>query len=103
MNEQISIDFDLCTRKHKGNANSIAAHESIKESKRVIHSRILAELRAAPSGLSYEEIAIRCGLRLPSASARISELKALGEIAQSGKRPTSSGRLGAVYVARSAA
>ena len=95
LNTQQQIDFDICAANHRGNPESVAAHESIKETKRATWTRILAELRKEP--LSCQEIEFRCRLLHQTASARLTELKAQGLIVADGKRATVSGRWASVY------
>jgi hypothetical protein len=88
---------DVCQNNHGGNALSIAAHDSIEPTKLALQLYVLDFIRARPS--TCDEIERLTGLKHQTASARFTELKAAGLIRAVGKRPTSSGRLAAVYEA----
>ncbi len=74
---------DITARKHKGNAESIAANPS-ELRKRESHERILTLLRE--SNLTSKEIAARLGVEIHTISGRLSELKQMGKIVATGIR-----------------
>jgi hypothetical protein len=81
---------DITARKHRGNAQSIQAHESIEPVKSSIRESVFDLIRkSGTKGMTAAEIA-DCGIPYQTASGRISELKAVGRVVNSGRtRPTS--------------
>jgi Fic family protein len=80
------------------NEESLAAHESIVKQKTKLHRDILEIVDRVGYGLTCDEVENLLGLSHQTASARISELKAMGELVKRGVRPTRSGRNAAVLV-----
>lgn len=67
---------DITASRHRGNRESEAAHDSIRESKERTRLRILEFLQSRGEyGATWEEIALALGLRYAN-SGRLSELKA---------------------------
>lgn len=76
-----------------GSDTSFAAAESVDAS--TLRARVLAELRKAPG--TADEIAARLGLSILSTRPRLTELKRMGRICDTGeRRPNASGRSAAV-------
>jgi hypothetical protein len=71
---------DTTERKHGGNANSVAAHERVKETKQATCERIWHLLRKHPLGLTSKEIAAKLGKPLNAISGRFKDLRELGWI-----------------------
>lgn len=94
---QLNINFDICETRHGGNTESVAAHHSIVGCKTFLHQRILQSIRQS-NGLTCDEIELMLNLSHQTASARISELKAIGKITKNGIRATRSGRKAAILV-----
>lgn len=93
---------DITFFRHKGNKFSSEANKSIKNDKSRIRHMVLSAIKnTGPSGLTSEECEQRLGVAHTTVSARISELKALGLIKDSGyRRKTRSGRNASVVVSR---
>lgn len=77
---------DICARKHKGNSESNAAHESIKECKSVWHLRIMRYIRKCKKGATCREVCHSYCKGMNEISGRFSELKQAGHIVKIGKR-----------------
>lgn len=89
---------DICSNYHGGNQQSEEANESIVHLKGTLRNRILAYIRSVPSTCEEAETAL--GLPHTTTSARITELKALKLIRESGiVRENASGRNAAVLEA----
>ena len=87
----IDIDRDICSNNHGGDECSVNAHTSIQSSKEALRTMIYEYIKTGP--VTCEEIEMALGLKHQTASARVSELKALNMVRPSGiKRVTSSGR-----------
>lgn len=99
--DQFSLDFDITSRFHGGNPESVEAHDSIKNIKAKMRARVLATIRQrGVRGMTSDEAEVALGLSHQSVSARFTELKAEGSIVPSGeRRATRSGRNAAVMVA----
>ena len=83
--------FDVCSNRHRGNAESEAAFQSTKDRLSVQRERVLKAIRDSDSGLTAEEIAMVLGTTVNAISGRCSELKMAGRIYKSGTRVTRSG------------
>ena len=95
--EQISLNWqDICERNHKGNLQSIAAHDSIISNKKRALEKIFGYIDSRSDGATCDEIELALNISHQTASARCSELKASGLIHSIGIRPTRSGRGAAV-------
>lgn len=89
---------DITSRYHKGNKNSIEAGESIDKAS--MRREIMGYITACgPGGATCEEIEFALNMRHQTASARCTELKALGRVEVIGTRLTTSGRSASVLVA----
>lgn len=76
-----------------GSDTSLAASQSVDAN--TLRARVLAELRKAPG--TADEIAARLGLSILSTRPRLTELKRMGRIIDTGtRRPNASGRSAAV-------
>jgi hypothetical protein len=95
------IDGDITRRRHGGNVESGEAADSIAPDKARMRSQVVAFVTARGAvGATSDEVEIGLGMRHQTASARITEAKALGLLAATGRRrPTRSGRSAAVLVA----
>jgi predicted transcriptional regulator len=90
---------DICSTYHKGNTESREAHASIERVKEAMRLKIIGRLKEVPSGRTCDEIETDLGLRHQTASARISELLAVGRIIRTKiRRATRSGRSASVVV-----
>jgi hypothetical protein len=92
---------DVTAARHGGNAESEAAHESIAPDKARLRRMVLAYVRSRGLvGATSEEAEQALGIPHQTVSARITELKAAGDVYDTGRRrPTRSGRNAAVVVA----
>jgi hypothetical protein len=94
------IDVDITRNYHGGDPYSAAAHESIKTRKRRDQEAIFQFVRAAGGrGATCEEVEEGLGLSHQTASARVSELRRDGRLAEIGRRSTRSGRPARVHQA----
>jgi predicted ArsR family transcriptional regulator len=92
--------IDPCENKHGGNAESIAAHDTVISSKAALQQRILDYIEARGSA-TCDEVEVDLGILLQTASGRMAELKAAGLIVATGeRRPTRTGRKAGVYKVR---
>ena len=83
------VASDVTARKHRGRANSVEAHESIKPAKETRWRQIEDTLRAHPMGLTGKEIAELHGVAFNAISGRFSEMKELGILREQGRRDKS--------------
>ena len=90
---------DICANRHKGNSESVAAFQSIKDKLRNGQQSVLREIARTPSGLTAEEIADRLNTTVNCVSGRCAELKKLGKVRKAGTRPVRSGHSAAILVA----
>lgn len=92
--------MDVTAAYHGNNARSMEAHQSVIPHKEAMQAAILGYIsRQEGLGATCDEIESVMGYTHQSASARVTELKALGKIVDSGlKRKTRSGRNATVYV-----
>lgn len=95
---------DITARRHGGNAESAAASESIEPDKARLRRMVLNYIASRGYvGATCEEVEFALGLRHQTVSARLTELKRLGQVRDTGRRRlTQSRRPAAVYVARDA-
>jgi hypothetical protein len=91
--------WDTITRnRHKGNEHSLAAAASISPKARAsIREKVLGFISAHPEGVTYEEVVAGLNLFHPTISSAISVLKKHSLVRVGGERPTSRGRMAAVY------
>lgn len=91
---------DITRNKHGGNRESEEAHLSVKEHVGQIRLLVVRYVyRQKAHGATCDEIERMLGLSHQTASARVTEAKARGEIVPNGeRRPTRSGRNAAVYI-----
>jgi len=93
---------DITSSRHRGNEESEAAHEGVRDSKESVRRMILSYLRLRRGlGATCEEVAVAVGLRYTTASARLSELKAEAPprvVASSLTRKTTAGSAARVLV-----
>jgi hypothetical protein len=98
----IKLDFDICANRHGGADTSVEAYESTPASHRQrAREEIVAYIKGCGlDGAITDEVADALDLVSQSASARMSELKALGTIIDSGqRRRTRNGKFARVMVA----
>lgn len=90
---------DITRNRHRGNPESVAAHQKMKDGKRQQRQRVLEAVRGAPSGLGLccHELAAAWGTTPNAISGRFTELKKAGKIRKVGTRQTPSGSPAAVY------
>jgi len=93
-------NFDVCANRHGGNQESTEANDSMGVAKVVQGYRVAQFLHEQGShGATTEEVVHGLLLSHQSASARMSELKALKIIVPTAnRRPTASGRMARVCV-----
>lgn len=98
---QQTFNFDVCSARHGGNAESVAAHKAIAPTLSDSREKVYEIIKAAGQyGATAEEVAIAIGKSLNAVSGRLSELKSQVRIRPSGlRRPNKSGCLAAVLVA----
>jgi predicted DNA-binding transcriptional regulator YafY len=85
---------------HKGHAIQEAAASAIREVSGQQCKRVLLALRAAPGGLTQEELSVRLSMQRASICARCAELREAGLARDTDTtRKTSSGRSASVWVA----
>jgi hypothetical protein len=65
---------------HKGGGASKEAAERINPKRGILHERVKDALRLAETPLTAEEVARLGGMSIPTAKARLSELKNDGEV-----------------------
>ena len=99
--QQTSL-LDPTRNYHQGHENSVAAHDSIKPSKDALRLRIVNYIISRGLyGATSDEVEQGLGLTHQTASARLTEAKAKGELIVSGmKRKTRSGRKADVLIWR---
>ncbi len=84
------MERDICSNRHKGNANSFLANLRVAGRKHSLRERIyLSLLEHGPQ--TCEEVSYRLQIRYTTASARIAELKAQRWITPSGEQRETSG------------
>lgn len=92
--------LDPSARKHGGNQNSEAAHESIKDHLPQARANVLAVIiQAGDHGATLHDVCQRLVLYPNQASPRITELLNANRIKPIGVRPSPSGKACSVYVA----
>lgn len=85
---------DPCERKHGGNENSTAAHESMSETKDQRYREIIGLLASAGAeGMTAKEIARSLDVQLNTVSGRFTELLASGRIVRLAAKREGSGVL----------
>ena len=77
---------DITQNKHRGNANSAAAYETIADTLTNRQNDVLSALLRHPAGMTSKEVAEWLESPLNAISGRISELKAMGKIRKAGRR-----------------
>lgn len=90
---------DICKNRHRGNAESEAAFQSIKDRLTEREKEVLAMIDAHKGGLIAEEVADLMHTTVNAISGRCSSLKFKGRIKKVGTRLTRSGNRAAVLVA----
>jgi hypothetical protein len=91
---------DPCARRHGGNAESVAAHESIKPTKAQQRQAVYDVIHAKGiRGATLDEVCIALGRPANALSGRVTELVAAGSVRRTTrKRMTRAGRPAAVLV-----
>ncbi len=87
---------DICSNKHGGNGESIAAFGGGKAEQR---QRVLDAIKASEAGLTCDELAAQWGVHCNAISGRFTELKREGHIEKQLTRPTRTGKSARVYTA----
>lgn len=95
------MSADITAGRHGGNPESAEASASIDPDKARLRRLVVAYVRTCgEAGATCDEVEEALGLAHQTASARITEAKALGELRRTDdRRPTRSGRNAAVLVA----
>jgi DNA modification methylase len=97
-NEVILEASDVTARKHGGNQNSEAAHDSVKDHKRVMCAKVFEYIVAQRDrGTTSKETAAALKMPLQTVSARMADLLALEMIVESGERRGGCGIRKAVF------
>jgi hypothetical protein len=87
MSVQPSLPFDVCARKHGGNAESRAANRRIHEHKESLRNDVLnMYIRVGFPGLTCQEVALLLDKKMHSISARLRELEELGKVVKTSRR-----------------
>ena len=95
------MERDICSNRHKGNANSFLANLRIAGRKFNLRERIYLSLRD-DGPQTCEQLSLRLRLRYTTVSARLSELKAMRWIGSTGEqRKTTGGDTASVMAALS--
>lgn len=81
---QTELNFDITRNRHRGNPESEAAHDSIVLYKSESQLRVLEVLRR--KGATSKELSRSLSMGYTTVSARLSELKKLGEIEPTGEK-----------------
>lgn len=91
---------DVTRNYHGGNAQSVAAHDSVRQAKDVLRAKVVSYVASrGPSGATCDEVEVALQLSHQTCSARFTEAKARGTLVPSGtQRKTRSGRNAAVLV-----
>ena len=90
--------WDVCERKHRGNAESQAARKRCNTAEQ--RERVFAAIReAGTEGLTCHELAARWGVSPNKISGRFSELKRNGLVRKNGTRTNDAGAKCGVIVA----
>lgn len=82
---------DICSSRHCGNSQSFLANLRVANHKPTQRERIYLELLDANA--TCEELSVRLNMRYTTVSARLSELKAMHWVTESGERRLTSGRV----------
>lgn len=79
---------DLCEKRHRGNPQSVEAHKRVIHTKQETYRKILDYVKCAANGATVHEIAeaLGYGKAINRASGRLSELKAMGKLVETGNR-----------------
>lgn len=87
VNSQLSIDFDITRRRHKHQGASDEAHQRIKHKKIPLRRRVFEyAINRAAKGITLHDVMRDLEMSYPTASARLSELKAEGKLRTSSER-----------------
>lgn len=90
---------DICQNRHRGNAESVAAFQTLLPGLSHRRRHVLALIqKAGLKGLTVHEAAELLGTTPNAVSGRFTELKREGLIFKNGKRPTPAGSSAGVYV-----
>ena len=95
MSTQITLDFDICSRRHRNNPQSVAAHSRIVGTKQATYAKI-EEYVAKHGPSTGKEIAEGLGKQFNTVSGRYAEMKALGRLKETGERRLGSAELSLV-------
>ena len=89
---------DICSNKHGGNPESVAAFGTGKDSQR---QRVLQAIRESGGyGLTCDDVAKQFNCHCNAVSGRFAELKRLGLIRKIGTRPTRTGSRAGVFTVK---
>lgn len=71
---QLALTFDVCRRKHGGNARSVEANARAHAQKQSVRDQILKLITAADDGMTVAELAEKLGREKNTFSGRLTEL-----------------------------
>jgi hypothetical protein len=91
--------FDITARKHKGNPQSVAAFNVVKEGISASQERVLYAITVSAAGMTCDELAVLFNATPNAISGRCSELLRDCRIKREGRRATRSGCMAAVLKA----
>jgi len=92
--------FDVCAARHGGADTSVQAAASVGKEVRALERGVVLDIirRAGTFGLTLDELAGEMKKFPNAVSGRVTELRAMGKIFDTGRRrPTASGRSARVY------
>ncbi len=93
--------MDITSGNHQGDLFSTQAHDSVLSSKNKLRAMVIMTIRDNEwYGCTSDEIEQLLELSHQTVSARMTELKALGQIFLKGSRKTRSGRSAGVWVTK---
>lgn len=95
----MTMETDICRNRHQGNAESVAAFQTLLPGLTQRRQHVLSLIqKAGPEGLTVHEVADILNTTPNAVSGRFTELKKAGLIFKQGRRPTPSGGSAGVYI-----
>lgn len=88
--------FDICSNRHGGNPESVAAHKTVVPSKQKQLAVVLQALKELGEG-TCEQVEIKTGMKHQTCSARFADAKREGLIVKAGQGKTLSGCTAGVW------
>ena len=93
--------IDVCANRHRGNPESRAAFNTIKDRLTAKQERVFLFIkRSMPIGATVDELALALDVTPNAISGRVTELKIKGLVEKRGRRRTRSGCMASVIVAK---